>query len=102
MAASAQAAVNTLRGVRPFNPEVVEVKIYLVVMEGPEWTEVLGVFADAKTPPPGSMTAYTRAVVLAQQLEERNKAALQRVPWGYNNPTFLGLSQFKIEEKEAE
>lgn len=77
-------------------------KIYLVVMEGPEWTEVLGVYADALALPPGSITAYTRAVQLTQQLLDRDKAALERVPWGYRNPTFLGLSRFKVEVKEAE
>lgn len=72
--------------------------VYLVQMEGPEWTETLGVFTGTVN----GVLPQARAANLRAALEARDAVALRRVPSTYRSDTFLSLSRFVTVGRLAE
>ena len=67
-------------------------KCSILTMEGPEWTEVLGVFVGG--------SHAVRAITVQQQLIKGEQQ--HRIPPPYRTPTFIGLSRFHVRTREAE
>jgi hypothetical protein len=66
----------------------------LVVMEGPEWLVVLGVFVDG--------ASDLRAEQLIAAVKLRDPKALKRIPRLFQAELYMGLSQFRIQEHVVE
>lgn len=77
-------------------------RAYVVLMQGPEWNEVVGVFADATPPARGTPAAGIRAGWLQQRLEAGEPEAMKRIPRGYRDRVYTLLSRYVVDQMEVE
>lgn len=71
---------------------------YTLEMQGPEWTEVLGVFSGTVD----GVLPQARAAALKHKLEQRDPVAMRRVPRTYRDDVFMRLSTFHIVGRTIE